>query len=583
MIRAVGYIRMSSDRQEASPGQQREEILKLAKKDGYEIIRWYVDEGISGDATEQRKDFQRMIKDAETLNDFCVIVCWDQDRFGRFDSIEAGRWIHPLRKTGVTLATVAQGKIDWNDFAGRMLYNIQQEGKHQFLRDLSRNTARGQIRNARNGYSCGQAAPYGYDRMLIDESGNHKQRVRNGEKFSKPQGWHVTFVPSDDPIKVDSVRWIFKTYAEQDIGYRALAAELNRRRIPSPNGGQWGDSTVRAILANEAYMGTFQWGKRREGKYHRVTGDNVLPRDPREVRLAANGKPNAIDNPEEAWIVVENAHEPLIDKKTFDAVQAKIVRRSRKSGGGYRTHTKKNDNAYLLSGLIYCEQCGARMHGWCSTRKKNGKAYKYRRYVCSSYTRSGKHNESGCRRYAISQDAVYDVIIKKLSETLFMGHNMDRLRQCIRGRLEVCCKPDASQTEKLRRRLRELDKQLDRFSKNWFETPESLLKQLTEEAEAKKRERETIADQLATLEAAADRIDIESTTEKIAEKSLALSEELQSAEPARIRELFRQLVERVEVNFTERHRGKRREYQPVGGRITFRTESLGFASRGDWI
>ena len=55
MIDAVGYIRMSSDKQEASPVQQRQEIKKLAERDGYRIVRWYVDEGISGDATEKRR------------------------------------------------------------------------------------------------------------------------------------------------------------------------------------------------------------------------------------------------------------------------------------------------------------------------------------------------------------------------------------------------------------------------------------------------------------------------------------------------------------------------------------------------
>ena len=94
---AVCYIRMSSDLQEASPDQQRAEVVKLAAKHGYKIIREYFDEGISGDATEKRIDFQRMIKDAEEKGDFAAILCWDQDRFGRFDSIEAGRWIHPLR------------------------------------------------------------------------------------------------------------------------------------------------------------------------------------------------------------------------------------------------------------------------------------------------------------------------------------------------------------------------------------------------------------------------------------------------------------------------------------------------------
>ena len=58
---AVAYIRMSSSKQEASPEQQKVEIVKLAEAGGFQIVRWYDDHGISGDSTEKRKGFQRMI------------------------------------------------------------------------------------------------------------------------------------------------------------------------------------------------------------------------------------------------------------------------------------------------------------------------------------------------------------------------------------------------------------------------------------------------------------------------------------------------------------------------------------------
>ena len=51
LIPAVSCIRMSSDKQDASPEQQREEIAKLAERGGYHIIREYFDDSISGDAT----------------------------------------------------------------------------------------------------------------------------------------------------------------------------------------------------------------------------------------------------------------------------------------------------------------------------------------------------------------------------------------------------------------------------------------------------------------------------------------------------------------------------------------------------
>ena len=92
---------------------------------------------------------------------------------------------------------------------------------------------------------------------FVDEQGNHRQRVRNGEQLGKNKSWRVTLVPSDDPIKVATARWLFDTYAKTDIGYRALANELNRRGVPSPAGGCWhysssswgGASVLRAGVA----------------------------------------------------------------------------------------------------------------------------------------------------------------------------------------------------------------------------------------------------------------------------------------------------------------------------------------------
>ena len=83
---AVGYIRVSIDKQEDSPVRQKAEIAKLAQREGYRIIRWYEDHGISGAKTLKRPEFRRMIRDADDRGDFRAILCWDQDRLERFDS-----------------------------------------------------------------------------------------------------------------------------------------------------------------------------------------------------------------------------------------------------------------------------------------------------------------------------------------------------------------------------------------------------------------------------------------------------------------------------------------------------------------
>ena len=89
---AAAYLRMSTDHQDESPEQQREHVVRLAARLGLEIVRWYVDAAISGDDTPRRLGFKQMFADA-LAGQFGTIVCWSLDRFGRFDSIDAGEWV----------------------------------------------------------------------------------------------------------------------------------------------------------------------------------------------------------------------------------------------------------------------------------------------------------------------------------------------------------------------------------------------------------------------------------------------------------------------------------------------------------
>jgi len=229
---AVAYIRMSSLRQDASPEQQRQEADKLAVANNCHIIREYTDEGISGD-DPKRPGFLQMLRDATERRDFAAIICWDQDRFARFDSIKAGRYIDPLREAGVWLITKVQGVVDWNTFTGRMMYSITQEGKHQYLLDLSLNVLRGRILAAKKGGLIVQPA-YGYDRVFYDEAGRFARRAPYGEKFNTPRGWTVILKAAAATEKVETYRWMMETFATSDCSLRWIAKDLNRRRVQGP-------------------------------------------------------------------------------------------------------------------------------------------------------------------------------------------------------------------------------------------------------------------------------------------------------------------------------------------------------------
>src|SRR5262245_44187510 len=106
LVPAVGYLRMSSMKQDTSIPAQRVEVERYAEAHGYQILRWYTDEGISGSESDRRDGFQRLMQDASTKQDFQVILCWDQDRFSRFDQMEANYYWYLLRKAGVQIVTV---------------------------------------------------------------------------------------------------------------------------------------------------------------------------------------------------------------------------------------------------------------------------------------------------------------------------------------------------------------------------------------------------------------------------------------------------------------------------------------------
>jgi len=314
MCKAVGYLRRSTDDKQADSIEiQKEEILAYAAAHGYEIVRWYVDDGVSGHNVD-RDDFVRMIEDAETTDDFDFVLVRHQSRFARFRPAKTIRYLDRLDDAGVKLVTSKQGVIDINDLAQFLIASIEAQTDHSFSKTLSELTIRGQSMKAKSGFSAGQAAPYGYDRMLIDEQGNHRTRVKRGEKVAKPDGWHTTFVPSE-PAHVAHTQWIFAQYLAGDSPW-AIVKSLNKRGVPSPRGGQWNKGTIRDMLKNAIYCGDFVWNKTRQGKFYSLVDGKATERNRNENAASKVGrrKHKVVLNNREDWIVVEQSHEAIIDK-----------------------------------------------------------------------------------------------------------------------------------------------------------------------------------------------------------------------------------------------------------------------------
>ena len=64
-LRAVGYVRRSTDRQEQSIPDQKRAIERHAAEHGLRLLRFYADDAISGTSTVRRRAFLAMIADAQ--------------------------------------------------------------------------------------------------------------------------------------------------------------------------------------------------------------------------------------------------------------------------------------------------------------------------------------------------------------------------------------------------------------------------------------------------------------------------------------------------------------------------------------
>ena len=103
---AVIYARYSTDsqREESIEGQIRE-CTAYAEKNGFTVVKHYIDRAISA-KTDNRPQFQQMIKDSER-GIFDIIIVWKLDRFAR-NRYDSARYKTQLKRNGVKLVSATE-------------------------------------------------------------------------------------------------------------------------------------------------------------------------------------------------------------------------------------------------------------------------------------------------------------------------------------------------------------------------------------------------------------------------------------------------------------------------------------------
>jgi site-specific DNA recombinase len=513
LIPAAAYYRMSDPRQDDSVDRQKSQVEPYAPAKGYEIVRVYVDEGISGSEIARRKEFQRMLRDAQAGH-FRAILCDDKDRFGRFDSIDLGEIVAPLRRKGVWVDTVAQGKIDWTTFAGRVTDAVLQEAKNLEQEAIARRVLSMQLLAADKAVFTGGPPPYGY--RLEPDPLRGKRYVPDGHK-------------------AEIVRYIFRRY-DEGATLRQIARELEGRGMSSPTGrSSWAANVLHNMLSNRKYVGDWTWGTRAMGKRFRHAGKGTMaarrPEEQHYVRL-----------PPSEWVVKEDTHEALVDRDLFARVQARLAENRREWEEGRRTPLP-GGGAFVLTRLLVCGHCGGYLLG--ATRKGE------RIYSCGNYIRYGK---ARCNLHTTREAPLVQLLLRKLQQLFLDPDNLGRLRREI-AEQESALK-GADNLGRLRQNITRLE---DKFRRGQDRLLEVSRKAVADAEAALERLRGDLAEAKAELrraEAATPTADLEKRITAAETLLWGLADALRADDWPLVREVLREAIVRVELFWTHRKHAK---------------------------
>jgi len=528
--RAVGYVRRSTDRQEQSIGDQKKAIQAYAEEHDLHLAKFYVDDAISGTSTIGRRAFQQMILDAESpAHSFDVIIVYDVKRFGRIDNDEAGYYRYRLRTQGVEIRYVSE---NFNgDTTDDLLRPVKQWQARQESKDLSKVTIRGLLSTVQGGWWMGGTPPYGYDlryqnaeggflfilrympdgsKAILNEKGKITRTLARRESLSISKRDHAKLAPSE-PERVKLIARIFKMYAEEGRGYKAVADALNQGGVLTPRGpawshiyrGSWTDSTIRAILVNPVYVGDMVWNRRTDGRFHRISEGHAVDReDVHGARL--------VPNQQQDWIVVRDTHPPLVSRRLFE--QAKRRREDHPSSVEQRGRSLKTKNhgktwngqrsRFILSGLLKCSLCGCRYQGITKAKGKkrsDGTPVKTFYYGCGGYITKGR---SICELNLIPQEALESKVIETVLDFFkpFLdkgGHK--RLADAVKAQVGSEAKEFVAARKRVQKELDKIGKTISNLLDNITATNRELVDQRLAELKQRKHELEARLEELDRL------------------------------------------------------------------------------------
>lgn len=256
---AAQYLRMSTDGQQYSMGNQAAAIAGYAAAEGLEIVATYKDAGKSGVTAEKRDGLQALLRDALSgAAPFGTVLVLDVSRWGRFqDPDEAAHYEFICRSVGIDVRYC--GEAFEPGPSGSIMKQLKRVMAGEYSRELSNKTRFGQCRQADRGFVIGGVAPYGYRRQSIGPNGPGAILNRGEQRARVTDAVRWTLGPADE---IAQVCQIFDLYVRKGIAEKAIADRLNAEGKLWQDGTPWQRHRVKNVLQCELVIGNYVYGKR---------------------------------------------------------------------------------------------------------------------------------------------------------------------------------------------------------------------------------------------------------------------------------------------------------------------------------
>jgi len=372
-MRAVGYFReaATSGRGE-SVGRQNRRFLDYCEAQGYEVATTFSEESKGASAA-----FAQLIEYLKRPEKGFLIVVTPSTATLADDAVIGTARCLQIERLGAKLQFMDAGG---DGDALSAIVNSWSSARDDEVREKVRSALR---RKAVRGEVLGRP-PYGY-------------RV----------GPRKRLVLVDDEAVV--VRYIFRLYLQDGLGIRLIARRLNEEGLRTRRNRPWSMVSIRDILRNRAYLGTYQ-------------------------RLGVR---------------VPGTHPALVSPDDFRRVQERLSDRR-------TNYSPRTVGSFLLSGLVACASCGNRMIGvsrrqsWTRRRDGSEQVASYRYYQCGSRT-----NQGICSYNTQRADELEEEVRRRLG-------GIDPKQLATAGDDDAVIAQWQAESRRLRDRLQQVDRRLGR-------------------------------------------------------------------------------------------------------------------------